>query len=161
MTACDAIAYLEISPRLTGKTTRLCNLAKIAAVHGKPVAFVCASQLVQWLPVQMPGVTIVADGDPLPSHMDADRTTWFYDEFDRLKSVVFRPGGYYSTTAARLRTLGADLPENDILIRLIQAYGNRHERHLWAFDYRDFLDPHRQSLSPDDFRLSMLGEFLS
>ncbi|QLG95757.1 hypothetical protein HZF02_29275 [Pseudomonas yamanorum] len=161
MTTCTEIAYLEISPRMTGKTTRLCNLAKAAAINGKPVVFVCAPQLVHWLPVQMPGVTVVADGSPLPSHMHADRCTWFYDEFDRLKSVKLRAGGYYSTTAARLRILGEDLPENDILMRLIQAHGNRHERHLWTFDYRDFVGPHRQTMSPEDFRLNMLGEFLS
>lgn len=155
------IAYLEISPRMTGKTTRLCNMAIAAAEHGKPVVFVCAPQLVQWLPVQMPGVTVIADGEPLPGHLHAERCTWFYDEFDRLKSVKFRPGGYYSTTAARLRVVGEDLPEKDFLMRLVRDYGNRHERHLWLFDYREFVGTHRQTMSEEAFRLSMLGEFLS
>lgn len=161
MSTLTKIAYLEISPRMTGKTTRLCNMAIAAATNGKPVVFVCAPQLVLWLPVQMPGVTVIADGEPLPSHMHAERCTWFYDEFDQLKSVKFRPGGYYSTTAARLRVMGEDLPENDFLMRLVRDYGNRHERHLWLFDYRDFVSSHRKTMSEDAFRLSMLGEFLS
>ena len=161
MSTSTRIAYLEISPRMTGKTTRLCNMAIDAAKHGKPVVFVCAPQLVLWLPVQMPGVTVIADGEPLPSHLHAEHCTWFYDEFDQLKSVKFRPDGYYSTTAARLRVVGEDLPENDFLMRLVRAYGYRHERHLWFFDFRDFVSTHRQTMSEEAFRLSMLGEFLS
>lgn len=162
MTSSTSIAYLEVSPRMTGKTTRLCNMASIeAAKHGKPVVFVCAPQLVQWLPVQMPDVTVIADGEPLPSHLQAENCLWFYDEFDLLKSVKFRRDGYYSTTAARFRVLGEDLPESDLLMRLVRAYGSRHERHLWWFDYRGFVSSNRQIMSDELFRLSMLGEFLS
>ena len=155
------IAYLEISPRMTGKTTRLCNMAIAATEQVQPVVFVCAPERVQWLPVQMPGVIVIADGEPLPAGLHAQLCTWFYDEFDRLKSVEFRPGGHYSTTAARLRVLGEDLPENDLLMRLVSSYGNRHERNLWPFDYREFVQDHRACMSAKDFRLSMLGEFLS
>lgn len=82
---------------------------------------------------------------------------WFYDEFDWLKSTVIREGGYYATTAARLRALDDSRSESDLLLQLVQANGHRHERYLWSFS----MGQHRQAMPADHFRMSMLGEFLS
>lgn len=157
------IAYLEISPRQTGKTTRLCKLANDLSAIGQPVIYVCLPQLASGLCIDMPNVTVLADGQPVPETVDQATAIWFYDEFDWLKSTVVRPGAYYATTAARLRDLCNHEPD-DVLMRLVEANGNRVERHLWPLwpvDILDFVQEHRATMSDEQFRLSMLGEFLS
>lgn len=157
------IAYLEISPRQTGKTTRLCNRANDLSATGQSVIYVCLPPLAAGLRVTMPNVTVVADGQPVPETIDQANSIWFYDEFDWLQSTVVRPGGYYATTAARLRDLCKHEPD-DVLTRLVQANGNHVERHLgplWPVDVLDFVQSHRAMLSDTQFRLSVLGEFLS
>ncbi|CAI8755408.1 Zonular occludens toxin [Pseudomonas sp. IT-P44] len=154
------IAYLEISPRMTGKTTRLCKLANDLAASGQSVIYVCLPQLAPRLCLDMPNVNVVADGQPVPETVDQESAIWVYDEFDWLKSTVVRSGGYYATTVARLRDLDNYAPD-DVLMQLVEANGNRVERHLWQIDYRDFVSAHRATMAPDSFRMSMLGEFLS
>lgn len=154
------IAYLEISPRMTGKTTRLCKLANDLCATGQSVIYVCPPGLAPGLRIEMPNVTVVADGQPVPEAVDQKEAIWFYDEFDWLKSTAVRPGGYYATTAARLRELGAP-DSDDVLMKLLKANGYRVERHLWPFEYREFVQDHRVCMSAKDFRLGMLGEFLS
>lgn len=154
------IAYLEISPRMTGKTTRLCKLANDLSASGQSVIYVCLPQFAPALRVDMPNVTVLADGQPVPATVALARAIWFYDEFDWLKSTVVRPGGYYATTAARLRDLDNFAPD-DVLMQLVKANGNRVERRLWRVEYRDFVSDHRATMEPDSFRMSMLGEFLS
>lgn len=156
------IAYLEISPRQTGKTTRLADMASNLVAQGKQVVFVMSNPgLVKEWSHRHPALTVILDGQEPPAEIDPDRVVWFYDEFDWLKSTVIREGAYYATTAARLRLLGRDRPENDLLMRLVQAYGDRHERYLWSFDMSDCISANRLSMSADCFRRSMLGEFLS
>ena len=153
------IAYLEVSPRQTGKTMRLCKMANQLSSEGETVIYVCVPALAPELVVRMPGVTVVPDGQQVPETVDQTEAIWIYDEFDWLKSTVVRPGGYYATTAARLRNL--DAPYDDLLMRLVKANGCRVERHLWPFAYREFVQAHRLSMSDEEFRTSMLGEFLS
>lgn len=155
------IAYLEISPRQTGKTTRLAKMACELVDQGEQVVFVMPNHsLVKEWSQRHPVLTVIADGQQLPPDIDPDLAVWFYDEFDWLKSTVIREGAYYATTAARLRVLGRDGPENDLLLQLIQANGQRHDRHLWPFDMSDCIRESRQMMSTDCFRRSMLGEFL-
>lgn len=154
------IAHLEISPRMTGKTTRLCALANDLSANGQTVIYVCIPHLALGLREHMPNVTVLADGQPVPDGIDVANAIWFYDEFDLLTSTVIRDGAYYATTAARLRQAGAPAP-GDILMALVKANGNRHERHLLPAFLWEFIRDHRPIMSPDDFRLSMLGEFLS
>ncbi|ROM40640.1 hypothetical protein BK647_17985 [Pseudomonas protegens] len=155
-----SITYLEVSPRMTGKTTRLCSMANAVAAGGRQVVFVCDPHLANWLPVPLANVNVVPDGAPSLSDGTYQHAVWFFDEFEQLKSVQLRPGAYYATTAQRLRVAGEDSPENDLLMRLIQANGQRFERYQWPFDYRDFVRSNRASMSPEQFRLSILGEFL-
>ena len=156
------IAYLEISPRMTGKTTRLAGMASDLVAQGKQVVFVMTNrELVKEWSQRYPSLTVILDGQEPPAEIDPDLAVWFYDEFDWLKSTVVREGAYYATTAASLRVLGRDRPENDLLMRLVQAYGDRHERCLWSFEVSDFVSANRTSMSADCFRRSMLGEFLS
>ena len=154
------IAYLEISPRQTGKTTRLCKFANDLSAAGQVVIYVCPTGLARGLRIAMPNVTVLADGERVPETVDQASAIWFYDEFDLLKSTVVRPGGYYATTAARLRELDAP-KSDDMLMKLLKANGYRVERHLWPFEYREFVHDHRACMSAKDFRLGMLGEFLS
>ncbi|MDP9525348.1 hypothetical protein [Pseudomonas protegens] len=158
MTKPVKIAYLEISPRQTGKTQRLVSLANELSAQAVPVVFVCFPGLVQELQTAMPNVTVLADGEPLPPGIDKQQAVWFYDEFDWLKSTVIREGGYYATTAARLREAGA-LIQGDMLMDLLKANGMRHERHLLHSYLWEFVRDHRAIMSPEQFRLSMLGEF--
>lgn len=155
------IAYLEISPRQTGKTARLIGLANKLKNEGKTVIFVTyAAESVR---AQMPEVIVLSDGQSPPRGVDLSDAVWFYDEFDWLKSTKIRDGGYYATTAKRSRKLGVESPENDLLLELIRLNGHRFERHFWFFGMKpdSWLSDARVYHSPEDFRLLYLGEFLT
>ena len=154
------IACLDISPRQTGKTTRLIKRARKLLTMGAAVRFVCSKGMKAEVRRQLPGAIVLADGEPLPSDQAPRRGVWFYDEFDWLESVELRQDAYYATTARFIRKLGEHTPENDLLLRLIQANGNWYQRHTWPFDMADTLKEARQLHSPEDFRLLYLGEFL-
>ena len=47
------IAYLEISPRMTGKTARLCKFANDLSAAGQTVIYVCPRGLAPGLRVEM------------------------------------------------------------------------------------------------------------
>ncbi|MEC4238258.1 hypothetical protein [Pseudomonas sp. DSV-1] len=145
---------------MTGKTARLCKFANDLSAAGQTVIYVCPRGLAPELRVEMPTVTVLADGQPVPETLDQTNAIWFYDEFDWLKSTVVRPGGYYATTAAHLRDLGATDPD-DMLMKLVKANGYLVERHLWPHGDREFVRDHRACMSAKAFRLSILGEFLS
>ena len=153
------IAYLEISPRLTGKTTRLAKMACDLAAQGKQVVFVMHNSMLakEW-GQRHPELLVVADGQALPAGIDPDQMVWIYDEFDWLKSAVVREGAYYATTAASLRAAGEPAGD-DLLLQLLEVNGQRHERHLWAFDASDFIRESRYHMSAECFRRSVLGEF--
>ena len=157
------IAYLEISPRQTGKTTRLVKMARELIASGKQVVFVTLRGNVRWISNELP-LAIVLDGR-MPVSNDLvgvvlPDAVWFYDEFDYLTVVALREGAYYATTAARLRVLG-DEQEDDILLQLLKANGNRHERYLWWFDAVDYVRLNREHMSAEQFSLGMRGEFLA
>ena len=157
----QTIAYLDISPRMTGKTARLIKLANKLSAGEQPVVYVAFPGLVKGLREQMPDVTVLADGARLPDSIDQVKAIWFYDEFDWLKSTQIRQGGYYATTAQRVRTLGVDNPDNDLLMRLLEANGFRFERHFWPFGLDDeWLATVRAEYTPEQFRAMFLGEFL-
>ncbi|MBB6153702.1 hypothetical protein HDC30_000896 [Pseudomonas sp. JAI115] len=155
------IAYLEISPRMTGKTTRLVKLANQLKAQDRTVIFV--SYLAEELRREMPGVIVLADGEEPAPDVDLLDAIWFYDEFDWLKSTVIRVGGYYSTTAKRVRTLGAPVDEDDVLMKLLELNGLRFERHFWPFGLQqdDWFATARANHSSEDFRTMFLGEFLA
>lgn len=157
----NKIAYLDISPRQTGKTARLVTHANRLNASGQKVVFVTGAGVVDYLRIQMPGIVVLEDGQPLPICLNPDRLTWFYDEFDWLQSTQLREGGYYATTPRFLRKAGIHGPENDLLLRLVQANGEYFERHYWPFDIGNSLREARACYSPDEFRLMYLGEFLA
>ncbi|ENQ6409026.1 hypothetical protein ACEPNE_003003 [Pseudomonas aeruginosa] len=155
------IAYLEISPRLTGKTTRLCALARDLLAQGRQVIFVCPPGDVLEIRRALPGAVVLGDGEPLPAFVvDPDSATWFYDEFDWLQNVHVRAGGYYATTAQRLRDPELDTPAVDLLLQLLEANGNRHERHFWPFGLNGLAEFGAATEDRDSYRLMYLGEFL-
>lgn len=155
------IAYLEISPRQTGKTTRLVRLANTLKAQGRTVIFV--SSMAQDVRRQMPGVIVLADGEEPAPDVDLEDAVWFYDEFEWLKSTVIRIGGYYSTSPKTVRMLGAEFAEDDVLMKLLEANGQHFERHLWFFGLRpdNWFTNTRKEYSPEEFRLWILGEFLA
>jgi len=153
------IAYLDISPRQTGKTERLIQRAKTFLEEGRRVYFVTFEGLVEDMGRRLPGALILKDGGDLPSdeHEDA---VWFYDEFDWLDTAQIRRNAFYATTPKRLREAGIDTSENDLLLRLIEAHGGRHCRYTWPFDMAETLKEARTICSPEEFRMWYLGEFL-
>lgn len=155
-----SIAYLEISPRQTGKTSRLVRFANELKGQGRTVIFV--TLMAEHMRPLMPGVIVLSDGESPPSDTDLLNAIWFYDEFDWLKSTKIRTGAYYATTAKKVRTLGVDTPENDLLIKLLEVNGLRFERHFWFFGLQadDWFTRVRAEYSPEDFRTLILGEFL-
>lgn len=156
------IAYLEISPRQTGKTKRLTDIANQLKSEGKTVVFVTLPPLVESTRMQMPGVIVLADGEAPPPDTDSPDTVWMYDEFDWLHSTEIRNGAYYATTAKYVRALGVDSPENDLLLELIELNGGRFDRHFWFFGLRpdSWFSDARASYSSEQFRALILGEFL-
>lgn len=156
------IAYLDISPRQTGKTDRMLARAASIAQQGHTVIYVSPKlDEERKSALELAGVLVLEDSQPIPDWLNADSATWFYDEFDWLKSTVIREGGYYATTAKRLRFTGRDTPETDLLLALLKANGYRHDRHYWPFDMSGILREARACHSPAEFRLLYLGEFLS
>lgn len=155
------ISCLDISPRQTGKTTRLIRRASKMLAMGAAVRFVCLEGMKADIQQQLPGALVLADGEPLPRGQDPKRGVWFYDEFDWLESVELRENAYYATTPRFIRKLGEHTPENDLLLRLMQANGNWFQRHTWPFDMADILAEARQLHSQEEFRRLYLGEFLA
>lgn len=156
------IAYLEISPRMSGKTARLIGFANQLKSEGRTVIFVTPMAKAMPFPPQMPGVIVLSDGQAPPRGTDLSDAVWIYDEFDFLKSTKLRDGAYYATTAKRFRELGVDSPENDLLLELIEANGNRFERHFLFFGLRpdSWFTDGRAFHTDEQFRLSFIGEFL-
>lgn len=152
------ITYLDISPRQTGKTTRLIELARKLLEAGSLVRFVCLPGMKDDIARQLPGALVMEDGEPLPKDHDPAAGVWFYDEFDWLKSTQVREGGYYATTARFVRKLGEADVENDVLLQLIQAAGGRFERFYWSFDMGESLVEARKLYTAEEFRHLYLGE---
>ncbi|MCL8304567.1 hypothetical protein [Pseudomonas putida] len=152
------IAYLDISPRQTGKTARMVKLAQEHLERGQKVCFVTLKGLVPGIQTALPHALVLEDGAPFPASLDADAFTWFYDEFDFLKHVQVRQGGFYATTPRFIRKLGEESSENDMLLQLIHAAGGRFERFYWTFDMDDGIREARVICSPDEFRRLYLCE---
>lgn len=153
------IAYLEISPRQTGKTTRLIEMAQQKLAEGFPVRFVTFAGMEKEIQAQLPGALVLADGEQLPRGESEDGV-WFYDEFDWLKHAELREGGYYATTPQFLRSPGIKHPADDLLPSLLEANGYCYQRCFWPFDMGELLDEARLQRTPDEFRMLYLGEFL-
>lgn len=155
------IAYLEISPRQSGKTARLIKKAATLAKQGHTVVYVSPGlDEERQTALRRMGVVVRKDGEPLPEHLDENRAVWFYDEFDWLKSTTVRMGGYYATTAKRMRDPRFDSPDNDVLLALLKANGYSHERHFIPFAMRETLIEARPLYPPEEYRLFCLGEFI-
>ena len=104
---------------------------------------------------------MLRDGEQVPETIDAAKAVWFYDEFDWLQSTELRTGAYYSGTASRYRDPEHDTPANDLLLRLIEAYGNHYQRFLWPFEMHYLeLATVRKTMTQAEFRLNYLGEFI-
>ncbi|MNJ23378.1 hypothetical protein D3C77_177630 [compost metagenome] len=153
-----SIAYLDISPRQTGKTERLIRLAQEHLEVGRRVYFVTFDGLVQEIARRLPGATVLSDTDDQSSFGDESNAVWFYDEFDWLKSTNIRQNGYYATTARFLRTLGEASTENDLLLRLIELNGRQFTRHFWPFEMDDIVQEARLAHSEEEFRRLYLGD---
>lgn len=156
------IAYLEISPRQTGKTTRLVKFACQLQGEGKTVIFVTPMASDEYLHQQLPGVIVLADGQSPPQDIDLTDAVWIYDEFDWLASTELRDGAYYATTAQRVRRLGVDTPDNDLLMQLIEVNDLHFQRHFWFFGLQadNWFSGSREIYTPEQYRLMILGEFL-
>lgn len=154
------IAYLEISPRQTGKTARMIGFANQLKSEGKTVIFV--TPVAESVRSQLPGVIVLTDEEALLDEIDLSEAVWFYDEFEWLKSTEIRAGAYYATTPKFVRELGVDTPDNDLLLRLIEVNGAQFQRHFWFFGLKpDSWFTHCRAIyTPEEFRLFMLGEFL-
>jgi hypothetical protein len=151
------IGSLEISGRMTGKTTRLLARARDLADQGKSVVFVTC--LYRHLP-RRKGITFQGSG-LMGRHTDPD-AIWFFDEFEWLKGVTLREGAHYATTPKRLRDLSRDTPDNDLLLALIDANGGGHVRHPFLTGDRELGHNFRASFPDDDtFRREIYGEYLS
>lgn len=154
------IAYLDISPRQTGKTERLIQRAKPYLDAGRRVCFVTVEGLIEDMRRRLPGALILKDGEELPNDENTDDAVWFYDEFDWLDSTVIRSGAYYATTPKFIREAGLHTADTDLLLRLIEAHDGHYCRYTWPFNMTDTLIKVRASYSPEDYRLLYLGEFL-
>ncbi|WP_409303285.1 hypothetical protein [Pseudomonas sp. KCJK8993] len=154
------VAYLEISGRLTGKTTRLVKFANELTAQGETVIFVTPQA--EYLRQSLPGVTVLSDHQATPDHVDQEQAIWIYDEFDWLKSTKVRDGGYYATTANRVRDLGIDTPETDLLLQLIELNGGGYQRHLLTPGVIDkaHYEETRAACTDEQYRQLILGEFL-
>jgi hypothetical protein len=146
------IAYLEISGRQTGKTTRLIVRARQLADAGTPVVFV--TPLYEHLrPIK--GVVFQRDGRENATVPEG--AVWMFDEFDFTKRVTVREGAYYATTPARWRDLSVDSPQTDMLLRLIAENGGQYIRHLPRHDTAQL----RKEMPPIEYRLYIHGEFIA
>lgn len=154
------IAYLEISPRQTGKTQRLIQFAKCCMGTGKKVCFNTLKGMKVEIQAQLPGALVLADDESFPEAENPAEYYWFFDEFDWLEHAQLLPGAFYATTPRFVREVGTHPTENDLLLRLLKVAG-RFERHYWPFDMSARLLEARQLYSPEEFRLFFLGEFLA
>lgn len=154
-----AIAYLDISPRQTGKTSRLIERARALLEHDQRVCFVTSKLMKREVQQALPRALVLADSDPFPQGENPTASVWFYDEFDWLEAVEVRPGAYYATTPRFLRRLGEASPDDDVLLRLIEAAGGHFERFYWPFEMGDTIQQARLVHSDEEFRKLYLGEF--
>ncbi|MBB1614229.1 hypothetical protein A9978_17410 [Pseudomonas sp. UMC65] len=154
------IAYLEISGRLTGKTSRLVKFANELTAQGETVIFV--TRKAKNLHGRLPGVVVLSDRQAPPDDVDQEQAIWIYDEFDWLKSAKVRNSGYYATTASRVRDLGIDTPETDLLLQLIELNGGSYQRHLLTPGVIDeaYFNEARAIYTDEQYRQMVLGEFL-
>lgn len=156
----NKIAYLNISPRQTGKTERLVRFAKCYLGTRKKVCFNTLAGMKAEMQARLPGALVLADGEVFPASENPADYFWFYDEFDWMESTAYRAGAFYATTPRFIREMGKHTPDNDLLLRLVQNAG-KFERHYWPFDMCTTLLEARQFHTPEEFRLFYLGEFLS
>lgn len=154
------IAYLEISGRQTGKTTRLVKIANDLTAQGETVFFVTPQA--EDLRGRLQGVVVLSDRQAPPDNVDQERAIWIYDEFDWLKSAKIRNGGYYATTASRIRDLRVDTPETDLLLQLIELNGGSYQRHLLTPGVIDeaYFNEASELYTHEQYRQMVLGEFL-
>lgn len=149
-------AYLEISPRQTGKTERLITLASGLLDAGRKVCF--RSRAAVDIRRRLPGALVLQPNARFPVDLNAEEYVWFFDEFDWLKATDFVDGGFYSTTPRFLRDIDAD-PTGDLLLQLLKANDNVVTRNYWPFDMSETLREARAYHTPEEFRLLYLGEF--
>ncbi|WP_256806003.1 hypothetical protein [Pseudomonas kurunegalensis] len=155
------IAYLEISPRQSGKTTRLAEMACDLVDQGRTVIFVVPRRAnVNFLVRIHPRLIVLEDGKRLPTDVNPDDAVWFFDEFDYMKSTVVREGAYYATSPARVRVIGESPAPDDVLMQLLEVNGQRHARNYGPDYMREFYQECRLNMAPADFRLSILAEFM-
>lgn len=154
------IAYLEISGRQTGKTTRLVKIANDLTAQGETVIFVTPQA--EDLHGRLPRVVVLSDRQAPPDDVDQEQAIWIYDEFDWLKSAKVRNDGYYATTASRVRDLGIDTPETDLLLQLIELNGGSYQHHLLTPGVIDesYYEETRSAYTDEQYRQLILGEFL-
>lgn len=149
---------LEISPRMTGKTTRLIAKAKEHLAMGDPVRVVCCSGHQDYFSKQLPGALVRSDRQRFPAYLDPSNGVWFYDEFEWLSNAELRSNAYYYSSPRFFRRIGCD-PSSDLLLQLLYANEGRFERHYWSWDMSECLQEARLSYTEDEFRRLFLGEF--
>lgn len=149
---------LEISPRMTGKTTRLIAKAKEHLAKGDLVRVVCCSGHQDYFSKQIPGALVRSHRQRFPANLDPEEGVWFYDEFEWLPNAQHRANAYYYSSPRFTRKLGCEAG-SDLLLQLLYANEGRFERHYWCADMSECLAEARLSHAPDEFRRLFLGEF--
>lgn len=156
----SSIAYLEISPRQAGKTTRLVHRARDLTENNQRVCFVTLKGMKREVQRALPRALVLADGEPFPPGENPAASVWFYDEFDWLQSAIWRPGAYYATSPRFIRRPDETPTKPDLLLDLVKRNGYRFERYYWPWDMEEVLREGRALHSAEEFRRLYLGEFL-
>lgn len=124
-----SVMHLEISGRMTGKTTRMVEWAKKQAKAGVKVTIVlgtgwrdCIRQFRAQNDIASREISVILDSQiPLDDRLNSG--VWCFDEFDWYKKTCpIISNGYYCTTAQSLRDMAAD-PQGDPLLELIKLNG--------------------------------------
>lgn len=141
--------YVEISPRQTGKTTRLIQAAiGHAKISSSFHSCVVARNHDQYNRIQdrltaFDGFVEVGMRVHMKRKMesvgyDGRVARWFIDEFDFFDDHALEiiPMGYYSTTLSRPRTLQEWHEPADFLTRLVHANGGQYDTYILSYPGR-------------------------
>lgn len=134
--------YLEISPRRTGKTTRLIEAMKSALKCGYAVYFMSPNyrmfkDMMQRFGMNTSYVTYIVDGAEFTEKTrgtDIRGQRLFFDEFEFIDNerLVFSESGYYVSSLKRTRTITDVIRHRmeerfDPFIQLMDMNGGRYE----------------------------------
>ena len=149
-----SVKHLEISARISGKTTRLVAWAKQQAESGMKVTIVlCAGQgsrareFKAQHRIASRNISVINQSQ-IPQEDQLNNGVWCFDEFDWYKKPCpVISNGYYCTTAQSLRDMAAD-PQGDPLLELIKLNRGYQSVPLLAVPYLNVADI-KEGMSPE------------